>query len=100
MRLRLAAGGQGGVLVDGGGQDRLSADHSARRGWFRDSVLEFLPHPALGTQWNDVQLRACHGDPDLSQDGAWMTTTVRHGLRWGQLSTDIPQQPAYESEEA
>ncbi|MER5642317.1 hypothetical protein ABT095_35925 [Kitasatospora sp. NPDC002227] len=136
-----------GALVDGGGQERLAADRTARRGWFRDSVLEFLPHPAMGMEWNDVLLRACRGEADLEQDGAWvraqeppapirpsaqppwepridlwemladcpshggmrivcevykftqpspeqamswMTTAVRHALRWGRADTTTP----------
>ncbi|WP_327071931.1 hypothetical protein [Kitasatospora sp. NBC_01302] len=141
-----------GALVDGGGQDRIADDDDLLHGWFRDSTREFLPHPAIGDEWNDVLLRACHGDADLERDGAWvraqepapaprqrnqpwepridlwdnlvgraahnggmrivcevykltqpspeqamgwMTTAVRHALRWGQVdATDHPRPPA------
>ncbi len=63
-----------GALVDGGGQQHLDNDNTARRGWFRDCVLEFLPHPALSAEWNDVLLRACHGEADLERDGTWVRT--------------------------
>lgn len=62
-----------GQLVDGGGQDRLEDDDPKLRGWFRDAVLEFMPHPGLG-EWNDVLLRACHGQGE--RDRAWVRQQI------------------------
>ncbi|MFJ7250102.1 hypothetical protein ACIQWA_36460 [Kitasatospora sp. NPDC098652] len=146
-----------GALVDGGGQKRIADDDDLLRGWFRDSTREFLPHPAMGG-WNDVLLRACDGQADLEQDGAWvrsqqpapvprrpgepepweyridlwnnlvgiaahpggmrivcevykltqpspeqamnwMTTAVRHALRWGQVDTIPASRPAPDNED-
>ncbi|WP_033819111.1 hypothetical protein [Kitasatospora sp. MBT63] len=49
-----------------------AAASTVRRSWHCDCVLEFLPHPVLGAQRNDVLLQACYGQADLEKDGAWV----------------------------
>lgn len=44
-----------GRHVDSGGQDRIAADDALLTGWFRDAILDFLPHPGL---WLVVMERA------------------------------------------
>jgi hypothetical protein len=53
-----------GRHVDSGGRDRIAADDALLTGWFRDAVLEFLPHPGPG-DWNDVLLRRRAAVPGL-----------------------------------
>ncbi|REK88922.1 hypothetical protein DY245_18895 [Streptomyces inhibens] len=70
-----------GRLVDGGGQDRIAKDDAGLRGWFRDAVLESVPHSGLG-EWNDVLLRACAGDG--AQDRDWVQAQQQPSRRWMQ----------------
>ncbi|MBC7271958.1 hypothetical protein ACF09G_36250 [Streptomyces albogriseolus] len=62
-----------GRHVNGGGQERIATDDTRLAGWFRDAILEFVPHPNLG-EWNDVLLRACHGQGE--QDRHWVQQQI------------------------
>ncbi|MFF1918199.1 hypothetical protein ACFVYE_43120 [Streptomyces sp. NPDC058239] len=55
-----------------GGQDRIAEDDSLLTGWFRDAILK-CPTPASG-EWNDVLLRACHGQGE--QDRDWVRQQI------------------------
>ncbi|RAJ32832.1 hypothetical protein K353_05830 [Kitasatospora sp. SolWspMP-SS2h] len=65
-----------GILVDGGGQQRIGDDDALLRGGFRDSTRTFLPHPIIGDEWNAVLLRVCERRADLERDGAWVRAQV------------------------